>query len=318
MHKIFKFTLITAVAILAAANTESFAEPQQLGVPVQPTPGPQPAIRVVAQDNPNPQQQPSPETVANAQDQVLLTVNNQQVTNRLVGAYFSERLQKSPDAKLTPQLQNMMLNEIVNIVLLSQVAKQNHLDTDPDTATVLNLQRDMLLSKMVLQGTLAKLAPTPEELQAIYTEQYSAPSEQYKAAHILLKTKEEAQNIIGKLAQGADFAQLAKDNSKDSNASIGGDLGWVEASQMVKPFADALVIMTPGAYSTAPVQTQFGWHVIFLSEKRTNAPPEFATVKPRLVEIYQHNKLSEYVAQLRKQAAIEINQPGPTGAPAPK
>lgn len=93
-------------------------------------------------------------------------------------------------------------------------------------------------------------------------------SVEYKARHILVKTKPEAQALIDKLRQGADFAQLAMEYSTGPSAPRGGDLGWFHASSMVKPFALVVQALEPGSFSPYPVKTRFGWHVILLEEIR--------------------------------------------------
>ena len=106
-----------------------------------------------------------------------------------------------------------------------------------------------------------------------------APTDQYQAAHILVKTEDEAKAIIAELDKGGDFAAIAKEKSLDTgSAAKGGDLGFFDPSQMVKPFADAVIAMTVGTYTKTPVQSQFGWHVIKLEATRKTPAPTYEQV----------------------------------------
>lgn len=247
---------------------------------------------------------------------VLLTINGQPITVGMLDAYLGQRMQNMPNIKPSPELQNMILEELVNTTLLAQVARANHMDSYPEVLTTLNIQRDMLLAKMVLHEHMSKLTPDETQLQQAYDSQYGTIRPEYKASHILVPTEAEAKALIDQLAKGADFAVLAKEKSKDPNSKRGGDLGWFEASQMVKQFSDEVATMKVGATSTAPVQTQFGWHVVKLEDKRMATQPTFAAVKSRLLTDWQRSTLSDYVEQLRKQAKIDVMSANVTPEPA--
>ncbi len=89
--------------------------------------------------------------------------------------------------------------------------------------------------------------------------------EQVRASHILVKTREEAQAILGQLRSGAKFEDLAKQKSQCPSGKQGGDLGWFGRDRMVKPFEDAAFSLSKGALSEV-VQTKFGFHVIKVTD----------------------------------------------------
>ena len=99
--------------------------------------------------------------------------------------------------------------------------------------------------------------------------------QEYHARHILVDDEAKAKDMIAQLDKGGSFEQLAKDNSKDGSATEGGDLGWFNPNQMVKPFSDALQQLEIGKYTATPVKSEFGWHVIKLEEKRATTPPPY-------------------------------------------
>ena len=117
--------------------------------------------------------------------------------------------------------------------------------------------------------------------------------EEVRASHILVKTEQEAKDIIAQLEKGADFAKLAKEKSTDpSKEKNSGDLGFFTKEQMVKEFAEAAYALKKGETSKTPVKTQFGWHVIRVTDRRTQAAPAFEDVKDQL-----RQKLAEFIAQ---------------------
>jgi peptidyl-prolyl cis-trans isomerase C len=128
---------------------------------------------------------------------------------------------------------------------------------------------------------------------------------EYHARHILVDDKASAEAITKELQGGADFAKLAEQKSKDPSGKSGGDLGWFTLDTMVKPFGDAVAALQPGQLTAAPVQTQFGWHVIKLEESRAPSAPAFDDVKDRVRAIVQRKKLQSYLDELRKGAKIE-------------
>jgi peptidyl-prolyl cis-trans isomerase C len=128
--------------------------------------------------------------------------------------------------------------------------------------------------------------------------------EEVHARHILVPTEEEAKKIEEQLKKGADFAELAKKESKDPGASDGGDLGFFTKDQMVPEFSAAAFALEPGKIS-APVKSQFGWHIIKVEEKRPRKPPEFAQVKPQIESFVTRKAQADYVAKLRAEAKVE-------------
>ncbi|NIQ09966.1 MAG: peptidylprolyl isomerase, partial [Gammaproteobacteria bacterium] len=150
--------------------------------------------------------------------------------------------------------------------------------------------------------------PSDKEIEKVYKEQLARPGKQYHAKHILVKTEKEAKAILAEISKGNSFEKLAKEKSIDSSGQKGGDLGWFNLGRMVRPFAAAVAQLQPGTTTPAPVQTRFGWHIIRLVETRDTPPPSLAQVKPRIIRMLQRQRISEYVAGLRKQAKIKLEQ----------
>ena len=152
-------------------------------------------------------------------------------------------------------------------------------------------------------------AVSDEDAKKIYDEKIAnmKPEEEVHAKHILVGTEEEAKEVKERLTKGEDFAAVAKEKSKDKNAE-GGDLGFFSRGQMLKPFEEAAFALDVGEISD-PVQTQFGWHIIKLEEKRDQKLPGFDDVKEAIKTQLVAQKAQMVVTSLRKDATIEIVDP---------
>jgi peptidyl-prolyl cis-trans isomerase C len=128
--------------------------------------------------------------------------------------------------------------------------------------------------------------------------------QEVRARHILVEKEEDAKAILAELKKGADFAQLAKQKSKDPGASEGGDLGYFTKDQMVPEFATAAFKLEKGQISD-PVKTQFGWHIIKVEDKRKRQLPEFDKVKDQIETFVQRKAQVEFVTKLRAEGKIE-------------
>ncbi len=153
---------------------------------------------------------------------------------------------------------------------------------------------------------------TEEAIAAAYAESFGTqePGTEYNAAHILVETEAEAQAIVAELEGGADFATIARERSKDPGSGAqGGDLGWFGAGMMVEPFEQAVVALEPGAVS-APVETQFGWHVIRLNETRPVPVPTLEEVRDQIAGELEQAAIEAAIAELQESADITQIEPG--------
>jgi peptidyl-prolyl cis-trans isomerase C len=243
------------------------------------------------------------------QDPVLVTINDTSVTANMLGLYYRERRKGQPAAN-DAAAQNQALNELIKIVLLAQDAQAKQLDGSKEAQALLELKRMEVLSSIALSQYARDHVPGEEQLRKVYNEKYASAGagEEYHARHILVKTEDEAKGLITQLNDGADFAELAQAHSTGPTGKKGGDLGWFGAGQMVKPFSDAVAALEKGAVTQSPVNTQFGWHVIKLEDKRSKEPPAFETVQQQLTVDEQRRQLSEYVNELSQKASVQVNE----------
>ena len=231
---------------------------------------------------------------------VVATVNGADITLGQVVA-LRETLPEEYQALADDVLFKGILEQLVQQTALAQ-AQEDKL-TARDEVMIAN-QRRTYISGAALQAVVAT-AVTDATIQAAYDAKYkgSAPLTEYHAAHILVATEEQAKDLKAQLDGGADFAELAAANSTDGSAAGGGDLGWFGPGMMVKPFEDAVIALQPGQIS-APVQTQFGWHLILLSETRDAAAPPLADVSAELSAELQRQAIEAYVKATTDAATV--------------
>ena len=194
-----------------------------------------------------------------------------------------------------------ILKQLIQQVALAQIAETQLTRRDAD---MLEVQRLNYLASIMLDEAVANAA-TEESVAAAYQAQYVAagPATEYNAAHILVATEDEAKAIRVELDAGADFAEIAKLKSSDGAAADGGALGWFTLDLMVEPFAAAVALMQPGEIA-GPVQTQYGWHLIKLTETRLAGVPTLDEVRADLVNDLQNNAVQARLDQAVAEAAV--------------
>lgn len=235
-------------------------------------------------------------------DSVVAVVNGEAITLGQMIA-MKEGLQGGAGDLPDVALWDLMLDQMIRQTAVAQVTAQS---LTPRDRAMLELDRRGYLSAATLER-VAKPEPTEEELRAVYDATFGSddsPKTEYSAAHILVATEDEAKAVAEELAGGADFAALAAEKSTDNSAANGGDLGWFTAEMMVEPFAKAVEALEPGQVS-APVQSQFGWHVIRLNETREQTPPEFEQIREQLATQVRRNRVDAEIERLVSAASIE-------------
>ncbi len=210
--------------------------------------------------------------------------------------------------KPSENMKNAIINELVGSELAFQEAQKQGIDKLPDYKISEELAQRKLLVNVFLADHMKKNPVTEADTKAAY-EQYKKElgDKEYNARHILVKTEAEANDIIAQLKKGSDFAKLAKEKSMDPGSKEkGGDLGWFSSAGMVKPFSEAVVKLKKGEVTPAPVQTQFGWHVIKMVDTRATQVPAYDKVKEGLERTLQQRKLEKLMLELKAKAKIEV------------
>ncbi len=243
---------------------------------------------------------------APASASVVAIVDGTPIPRKDYDVYMQSMLQGKPEADATAEQKSQVLDELINLQLVSAQGAKEALDKDPDVAARLDILRMRVLADAASQKFLKDKQPTDAELHAEYDAATAAMDKtEYHARHILVPTKEKADELIKKIKGGAKFEDVAKAESTDGSKAAGGDLGWFTAGRMVKPFSDAVKGLKKGEMTQQPVQTQFGWHIIKLEDTRDVALPPFDQVKTQLANRIMQKKLQAYIEELKKNAKIE-------------
>ncbi|MDX8499894.1 peptidylprolyl isomerase [Mesorhizobium sp. VK4C] len=238
---------------------------------------------------------------------VVATINGEKLTEAdlaLAEGELSQQFQQLPPE----QRRAAALSAAIEIRVMAKKAVDSGLDKDADfQRRMAFLQQRALHGEVVEKEVVNKV--TDADVRARYDQEIAntPPVNEIHARHILVKTKEEAEAIIKQLDGGADFQKLANEHTSDpSGKSSGGDLGWFGPGQMVPEFDKAAFALDVGKYSKEPVQSQFGWHVIKVEDKRAKQPPAFDDVKDQAKQAVIRDKYFAMVKELRGAAKVEI------------
>ena len=245
----------------------------------------------------------SPVTSAVAET-VIATVNGQPITKAELAVYSGQR--KSPNNTPEANSDEVIIKELVSLELMRQEGMSKGLDKQPMVIATIDQQERTALAGAAIQDFLANSPVTDDDAKKVYDEQMGKATREFNARHILVKEQDEAVAIIDLLDKGGDFSELAKEKSTGPSGASGGELGWFNESQMVKPFSEAAAQLEKGQYTKTPVQTQFGWHVIILDDSRASTPVPYDDVKDRIKMLLANQNMQQHVEELRNAANIEI------------
>lgn len=236
--------------------------------------------------------------------QNIAVVNNKPVPKAREDAWVDQlKKQGQPDS---PELRSRIKEELIRRELFMQEVQKRALADKPDVKFQLDVQRQNTLIQALMRDELTRNPVTDEQVKAAYDEQNKAAgSKEYKARHILVESEAEAKDIIEQLKKGGKFEELAKKSKDPGSAQRGGDLDWAAAGAYVKPFSDAMVKLEKGKTTEAPVQSQFGWHVIRVDDVRDAQFPPLEQVAPQIREALQQQRMAAFAEELRKKAKIQ-------------
>ena len=216
--------------------------------------------------------------------------------------------------ELPPEIQSQpfmsyyedLLERVIDIKLFAQEGKKMKLDEEPSVRAAI----DFVIEKVLMQAFLSKYVQEnikEENIKASYNNFIADETsrEEIKASHILMDTESEAIDVINMLNDGDDFAELAKNKSTGPSGPSGGDLGWFKRGQMVPPFEKAAFSLNKNEITQIPVQTQFGWHVIKIFDKRIPEAPSYENMKSKLIQGLERKIVSKKIQDLRNDALIE-------------
>lgn len=238
-------------------------------------------------------------TAAWAGDEVA-TVNGQPISK----AAFQEAVAGLPphmqDRVSTLEGREALLDDLITQEVLLQESRRAGVDKD----AAVQKQLENIRRQILIQAVIQKIADTDvtDEKVAAYYKEHKAEFQQVRASHILVDTEEQAKDVKRRVVKGGEFAALAKELSTDPSAQDnGGDLGFFRKDQMVKPFADKAFAMKVGEISD-PVKTEFGYHIIKVSEIKDAEPIE--SLDPQTLSGIKRAVLGKRVEELKSRAKV--------------
>ncbi len=237
-------------------------------------------------------------SLAMADEKVAATVNGVAIPQSLVD--LRVKLSGQPDS---PDLRKMIRDQLINIELVSQAAKKSGLDKQADVVQMMELAKQDALANAFVQDYIKNHPIGEDAIKKEYDglkTQHALP--EYKVSHILVESEKDAKAIEAQLKKKAKFEDLATQKSQDAmSARQGGALGWTAPINFVQPFSAALLKLKKGQVS-APVKTDYGWHIIRLDDTRDITLEQ---AKPELIQRLQQQAIQKYVGDLRGSAKIE-------------
>lgn len=252
-----------------------------------------------------------PTTEAQAVDPaaVVATVGDQVITEADLGFAAEDMAQ---DLAQMPEQERraFLVRILIDMKVMSQAARAEGMDQTEIFELRQKYLEERALRRAYFNDVIAG-AVTEEAARAEYDDFVAQfqPQDEIRASHILVETEEEAQAVKAELEGGADFAELAKVKSIDPGSVNGGDLGFFGRGMMVQPFEEAAFALGEAGELSEPVQSQFGWHVIKLAEKRQSAPPTFEQVAPQIQQQLLMQSFTDKVEALMEGVEIDIADP---------
>ncbi|QKV20217.1 peptidylprolyl isomerase [Oricola thermophila] len=253
---------------------------------------------------------------------IALPAAAQDETNKVVGTLNGAPITERDLAMTLGDLQDQFgqvppedrraaaLAALIDIRALAAKAEAAGLDKTEEFIDRLAFLRERALHNAYFRDEVVNKI-TDEDVRARYDKEVAAtpPQNEVHARHILLETEDEAKAVIEELDNGGDFEALAKEHSTGPTGPNGGDLGYFTRGRMVPEFEEAAFALDVGAHTTEPVQTQFGWHVIKVEDKRQVQPPAFSEVENQIRSVLLRERYFEVLSELREAAEIEITDP---------
>lgn len=237
---------------------------------------------------------------------VVATVGGEPITEAelsFAAEDLSSELQQMPPDQRKP----FLLRVLIDMKVMAKAGRDAGMADSPLFQQRLNYLEERSLRRAFFADTISK-SVTEEAVRAAYDKFVAdfVPADELRASHILVASEEEAKAIKAQLDEGADFATIAKEKSIDPGAANGGDLGFFSKGMMVAPFEAAAFALTDVGQISDPVQSQFGWHVIKLEEKRKSTAPAFEQVAPQLEQQLLMETFDATVASLMEGVQIDI------------
>ncbi|WP_300391750.1 peptidylprolyl isomerase [Henriciella sp.] len=206
----------------------------------------------------------------------------------------------------------IVLDQLIDQRLLAQEAVRRGLDRSPQAQRRLETARERLLGNFLMEN-LVSTEVTEAAIDQMYDEQVKLQQldDEVRIRHILVETQEEAEAVLEQARSGEDFTTLAFENSKDTRTRLdGGSFGWVAPNAMIDPFP-SVIADTPSGEMSEPFESEQGWHILKVEERRTRPPKTKNEMRPEIVTYLTFTEISKILRNLRAEADIQQRDGGP-------
>jgi peptidyl-prolyl cis-trans isomerase C len=244
-----------------------------------------------------------------ASAQNIAIVNGKAIPKARVDSFIAtvSAQAKAQGQQLPPNFEQQAKEEVITREIFMQEATKRSLDASDDFKAQMDLARQSILIRALVEDEKKKSNVTDAEVKVEY-DKYTKENggKEYKARHILVEKEEAAKAIIAQLKKGGKFEDIAKKQSKDTGSGAnGGDLDWANAASYVKEFSDAMVALAKGKTTDTPVKSQFGYHIIRLEDVRDAKLSSMDEVKPQIKQQLEQQKMAKFQDTMRQSAKIE-------------
>jgi len=238
--------------------------------------------------------------------QTLARVNIESISDPIFELYLSSKKKADPGYKIK---RVNAAEELINIFLLAQKARQENLHKMRKVKEQLRFQKIYLLARLYLNKLKSSIVISKQEMELAHRKRYlQRDNHEYKTRHIVVKDRKTAVSIMRKLLNNEDFSALAHKYSTAPSSSFGGALEWFRPDSVSRKFSAAVQRLSKGETSRFPLKTRHGYHIILLEDIRKVNPPTLKQVYARLREDLIQKKISEHIKKLRTFSTITINQ----------
>jgi len=234
----------------------------------------------------------------------VATVNGAPISQSRFNFLLQQSQQQGqPDS---PEVRKNLREKLIIEEVVAQEALKKGMDKLADVNTQIELARQTILIRTYLQDYIKNNPLGDDVLKAEYEKIKSQMGDkEYHARHILVEKEAEAKDIIAKLKKGDKFEKLAEKSKDPGSKAKGGDLGWAAPANFVPEFSAAMTKLQKGQYTTEPVKSQFGYHIIKLEDSRAMQAPPFDEVKQNLRQRAQQQQIDKMISDLRAKAKVE-------------
>lgn len=234
----------------------------------------------------------------------LVTVNGVTIRQSAADLMFKEQANKG--VQESPELMKAVRDELVMRELFAQEARKQGLDKNEEVQAKLDMARQSVLAGAYMDGYIKAHPISDADIQKEYQRQVQlAGPQEYKLRHIVVKTEQDANDIIQKLKAGTKFETLAEKSEDESTRPSGGDLGWTRPSAFVEPMRTAILALKKGEYTTTPLKSSVGYHIVQVDDVRTTEMPPLETMKDRLRQALVQDMIKNHGTELRKTAKVQ-------------